>query len=91
MAEKLLNRPVLVLVVFVLLSAIGVAVVGRISIDAFPNIEEPIVMISTNYANAGPESVEEAVTKPIEESLVSLNNLKKITSVSMEEIGRAHV
>ncbi len=84
MAEKLLNRPVLVLVVFALFSAIGVAVVGRISIDAFPNIEEPIVMISTSYANAGPESVEEAVTKPIEESLVSLNNLKKITSVSME-------
>jgi len=49
-------------------------------------MDVPVVMVSTAYPNAGPETVEKSVTQVLEGSLVSVNNLKKLTSTSSEGI-----
>lgn len=84
LTQKTVNNPVLVVVFFSMISLLGFAVFNDIEINLMPDIKEPFLMISANYNNAGPETVETAVTQVIEESLSTINNLKKITSTSSE-------
>lgn len=83
-SQKTLSNPVLVIVVFALLGITGLFMFRRIEVSLMPNITEPYLMIFASYPNAGPESVEKAVTKVIEDGLVSINKLKKMTSVSSD-------
>lgn len=90
LTKKTVSNPVLVLIVFLMITFMGLAVVRDIEINLMPDVKEPFLMISATYENAGPETVETAVTKVIEESLVTINNLKKMTSTSSDgacEIG----
>ena len=89
-SKKTVSNPVLVVIVFLMLTFMGLAVIKDIEINLMPDIKEPFLMVSATYENAGPETVETAVTQIIEESLVTINNLKKIYSTSSEgscEIG----
>ncbi len=66
---------------------LAVLILGGISfsllkIEMLPKIEIPKLVIETEYADALPEEVEELVTKPLEESLSTLQGLKNITSTS---------
>jgi hydrophobic/amphiphilic exporter-1 (mainly G- bacteria), HAE1 family len=83
-SQKTLEHPVLVLIVFVLLGIMGVFVIGKISLSLFPDTDNPYVMVSTTYENAGPEAVEKTVTEVLESGLVSVSGLKEIDSTSSE-------
>ncbi len=90
LTKKTVSNPVLILIVFFMITLMGLSILKNININLMPDIKEPYLMISANYNNAGPEIVETAVTQLIEDSLASINNLKKITSTSSEgscEIG----
>ena len=84
LSQKTLDHPILVLIVFALLGLMGAFTIGKTEVSLMPDTEYPYLMISATYANAGPESVEKSVTTPLENSLVSLNGLKSITSTSSE-------
>ena len=84
-SEKTLQHPVLVLITFVLLGIVGIFTIRNTAISLMPDIDMPYLMVSASYTNAGPETVEKAVTNVIENSLVSLSGLKNITSTSREE------
>lgn len=88
-SEKNLQHPVLVLMIFALLGIMGLFTLNKVSIALMPDTDMPYLSVSATYTNAGPESVEKSVTKIIEDALVSLNNLKTITSTSRE--GRSQV
>lgn len=88
-SEKTMQHPILLLMVFTLLGLTGLFTMSKTSLSLMPDIDMPYLMISSTYTNAGPESVEKSVTKPIEDALVSLSGLKNITSTSME--GRSQV
>ena len=83
-ARKTMDHPVLILIVFTLLGLLGIFTYSKIAIALFPETENPVVMIMTTYSNAGPESVESTITKPIESAVVSVNGLKTMTSTSSE-------
>ena len=83
-SEKTLRHPILTLIAFALLGAMGIFTLGNVSVSLFPDVDNPYLMISASYANAGPESVEKSVTTPIENALASLANLKNMTSTSSE-------
>ena len=70
--------------VFALLGITGLFTVSNTSISLMPDIDRPYLMVSASYTNAGPESVEKSVTTVLEGALVSLSNLKKISSTSSE-------
>ncbi len=89
LSEKTLQHPVLTLIVFVLLGLMGLFTLSNVSISLMPETDNPYLMVSATYTNAGPESVEKSVTNVIEDALVSLNNLKSISSTSSE--GRSMV
>lgn len=88
--KKTVNNPVLILIVFSMSVLMGLAILKDININLMPDIKEPYLVIFATYKNAGPEIVETTVTQVIEDAMVSINNLKKITSTSSEglcEIG----
>lgn len=83
-SRKTMDHPVLILIVFVLLGLLGIFTFSKIAIALFPETDNPVAMIMTTYSNAGPESVESTITKPIESAVVSVNGLKELTSTSSE-------
>ena len=83
-SKKTLEHPVLALIVFVLLAALGLFTLKNVPIALFPDVDFPYVMVITSYPNAAPESVEKNITKVLESSLVSVNGLKNLYSTSSE-------
>ncbi len=83
-SEKTLQHPVLVLMIFSLLFVMGVFTLGNVAISLMPETENPYLMVSASYPNAGPASVEKSVTTIIEDALVGLGGLENMTSSSSE-------
>ncbi len=84
MSKKVLEHPVLTSCVFALVVIVSLFTFGNIQIDLMPDMDMPVAMISTSYNNAGPESVEKSVTEILESGVVSVSNLKQMTSQSSE-------
>jgi HAE1 family hydrophobic/amphiphilic exporter-1 len=84
--ESAVKNPVTTLMIFLAVVVIGVYSLSKLSVDFFPNIEFPTITLVTTYPGANAETVEQLITKPIEESVSSLNNLKKVTSRSSDNI-----
>ena len=84
LSRKTMEHPILVLITFALLGILGAFTFSKIAIALMPDVDNPYVMIMTTYQNAGPESVEQTVTKVIENAVVSVNGVKKISSTSSE-------
>ena len=82
--RKTMSNPVLVVVIFALIALTGLFTFTNLEVNLMPNIKEPFLMVSASYENAGPRSVEMAVTQVLEDELSSLSNLKKMTSTSQE-------
>jgi HAE1 family hydrophobic/amphiphilic exporter-1 len=88
-AQHVVKRPVLGIIIFGLIAIIALYLVSGLAIDMFPEVDMPILMVTTSYEGAGPETVEKALTKPLESQLVNLNGLSSITSSSTE--GRSSI
>lgn len=77
-------NPVLAVMAMLALVVLGVFSYQKLSIDQFPNVDFPVVVVSTAYAGAAPEIVETEVSKKIEEALNSTSGLRSISSRSYE-------
>lgn len=78
------KKPYTVLVGVVLAIVLGVVSFMNMTADLLPNISLPYVIVMTTYVGASPETVETAVTKPIESSMATVSNIESISSVSSE-------
>ena len=78
------KKPYTVLVGVVLAIILGVVSFTRMTADLLPNISLPYVIVMTTYPGAGPETVEAAVTQPVEASMATVSNIESISSVSNE-------
>lgn len=79
-----MSNPVLVVIIFALIALTGAFTFSNLEVNLMPDIKEPFLMVTASYENAGPQSVEIAVTQVLEDELSSLSNLKKMTSTSEE-------
>ena len=73
-----------VFVAVVLVLVLGIVSFSRMTPDLLPNLDLPYAVIMTPYAGQTPEVVESEVTKPLEQSLSTVDGVKKITSQSAE-------
>ncbi len=83
-ADRVVDRPVLISIVFALVAVVGLYTLGDLALDLMPESEMPRLSVSTSYAKASPESVEKSVTAVLESALVNVNGLKKVSSSSSE-------
>ena len=82
MIKSLVHRPIAIGTFFALLVAVGVYASLGLPIDLFPDISPPVMVVFTSYQGAGPEEVENIVTRPLEDALGTLPGLQKMTSTS---------
>jgi multidrug efflux pump len=76
------KRPVFATVVNLLLIVFGVVAVSLLSLREYPDIDSPIVSISTNYPGASSSIVETRITKLLEDRISGIEGIKNITSTS---------
>ncbi|MDB4786643.1 efflux RND transporter permease subunit [Planctomycetaceae bacterium] len=67
--------------------AVGVMSAGLMNREVFPEFELEILLISVPYPGASPEEVEEGICQKLEESVASLDGIKKQTSIAAENVG----
>ncbi|MDD5347781.1 MAG: efflux RND transporter permease subunit [Candidatus Omnitrophica bacterium] len=85
-ARLSVNKPVSTLMIFFGIILLGVISWMRLPQALFPNISYPQITVVTSYTNAAPEEIENLITKVVEEATGTVNNVKRITSVSKEGI-----
>lgn len=79
-----LKNPVFATMLMLALVVLGLFSLQRLKIDQFPNIDFPVVVITTEYPGASPEIVESEVSKKIEEGVNSIAGINALTSRSYE-------
>lgn len=84
--ESAVKKPVMTSLVFVAIVILGLFSLNKLPIDLLPNIETNTIMVLTTYQGASAADVETNVTRPLENSLNTVANLKNITSRSRENI-----
>ena len=77
-------NPVMAVMVMLAFVVLGVFSYQRLSIDQFPNIDFPTVVVSVDYPGASPEIVEAEVTKKIEEAVNTVAGINALSSRSYE-------
>jgi hydrophobic/amphiphilic exporter-1 (mainly G- bacteria), HAE1 family len=84
LTELSIRRPSLIIVVFAVLTFMGVASYFSLPIEMVPKFSAPVVTIITIYPGASPSEVENAVGKPIEDAISSLEGIDQIQVSSQE-------
>ena len=75
-------------VVWILL---GISSYFTLGVTLNPNVELPFVIVRTTYDGAGPSEVEQLVTKPIEDAVADVDNLKSMQSFSRDGVSMVAV
>jgi len=78
------HRPIFTVMVVLIVVLLGIISLLRLPIDLMPDISYPTVSVSCIYENAGPEEIEELITRPIEEAMSAVPGVEEVTSVSVE-------
>lgn len=78
------KKPFTVFVAVILVMILGFISFTNMTTDLLPKMDLPYALIITTYIGASPEKVENVVTKPIEQSMATVSDVKNISSVSSE-------
>ncbi|MFO0684664.1 MAG: efflux RND transporter permease subunit [Sandaracinus sp.] len=84
LAEICVKRPVFTWVLVLLITVVGGSSFFGLGVDRFPNIDVPIVVVTTVLPGASPEQVEREVSDPIEEAISSVSGIDELRSNSYE-------
>ncbi|ACU58106.1 efflux RND transporter permease subunit [Chitinophaga pinensis] len=89
--EVSIKRPTIVVVVFTILTLLGVMSYKSLNYELLPKFTSPVVTIATVYPGASPKEVESTITKKIEDAVASMEKIKKIISKSSESLSTVTV
>ena len=81
-----MKRPVTVILIFVAVTIIGLFSLQKLPIDLYPDIDTNTIMVMTSYEGASAQDIEQNLSRPLENTLNSVEHLKHITSNSKENI-----
>ena len=86
MAKFSVKRPLTVFVVVLAVVVLGIVAYLRMTPDLLPKMDFPYVIIVTADPGASPEAVEEEITRPMEQSMATLDQIKEVTSTSQNSV-----
>lgn len=81
-----INRPIFITSIVILILASGLIAMKRIGVDLFPDVTIPVVVVSTVYPGAGPEEVEDQISRRLEDELSSISGLKRVSSYNYDGV-----
>lgn len=78
------NKRVSITMMILIIVLFGLMSFGRLGLDLLPNIEYPTVYVITNYSGVSSSEIEEQLSKPIEQAILTVKGVKSIKSNSVE-------
>ena len=84
-SELSINRPVMAIVFTLVIILFGLVAYSRLPVREYPDIDPPIVSITTLYRGASPSVVETEITDLLEEQISTIPGVKTLTSSSQEQ------
>ena len=77
-----IKRPIGISMIFALIVVLGIFSFFRIGVELLPEVDSPYISVIVSYPGASTESVEQQVTKPIEDVLSSISHFKQVRSAT---------
>ncbi len=79
-----IKRPVLAIVMSIAIILFGVIGYTFLGVREFPNVDPPVITVSTSYVGANADIVESQITEPLEESINGIDGIRTLTSISRD-------
>ncbi len=84
LAKFSVKKPVTITMMILIMIVLGVVSFSKLQIDLLPQMELPYVMVQTTYQGAGPEEIENIISRPLEQTLSTVENIEDVISISSE-------
>ena len=85
-----IKKPVPTIVMFLILTIVGLMSFFQLGIDNTPNVDIPAVSVTVTQTGAGPTELETQVTKKIEDAVAGLGNIDQLTSTVTDGVSHNH-
>ncbi len=85
-AEFSIRRPITIVMAFVSLVSVGVISARLLPLEFFPELDIPFVLVQVPYPGSTPGEVEQEITRPVEEVLATLSDVKRLSSTSAADM-----
>jgi HAE1 family hydrophobic/amphiphilic exporter-1 len=89
--SRAINRPVTTLMAFIAVVLIGTISLFNIPVDLLPDVDFPVLTVETQIPGYLPQEVESIITKPIEDLVNTMNNVRSVSSSSSEGLSRVRI
>ncbi len=86
--KTFITRPVFTAMLVLAVVVFGLNAYPKIGVDQFPNVDLPLVTVTTVLRGADPETMEKDVSDPLEESLATLGGLEMVRSVNVDSVSQ---
>ena len=90
-SELCIRRPVFATVLSLIMVLIGIVSYDRLTVREYPNIDEPVVSVTTRYPGASPSIIESQITQILEGSIAGIEGIDVLESTSRTESSRITV
>jgi multidrug efflux pump len=90
-SEVCIERPVLATVMSLVIVLFGLISLTRIANRELPDVDPPVVSVTTIYPGAAPEVVETSITSPLEDQIIGIEGVRHVTSTSREQVSQISV
>lgn len=81
-AEFAIRRPITVIMMFVSMMAVGLISARLLPLEYFPELDVPFILVQIPYTGSTPDEVEQEITRPVEEVLATISDIKRLQSTS---------
>jgi len=78
-----IKRGVTFTMIYLILVGFGIFGLSQLKLDLYPNVQFPVIAVFSTYQGVGPEDIENSLTRPLERAIISVENIKHVTSYSM--------
>src|SRR3954470_9593499 len=86
LAQVCVRRPVFATVLMLIIVVVGMAGYTRLGLDEFPNIDFPVIIVTTRLPGGAPEELETDVSDKIESAVNTISGIDELRSVSSEGV-----
>jgi multidrug efflux pump len=86
LSQVCIDRPVLATVMSLVIIAFGLVSLTRLPNRELPDVDPPVVAVTTVFPGAAPEVVETSITQVLEDELIGIEGIRHLTSISREQV-----
>jgi multidrug efflux pump len=86
-----IERPVLAIVLSLIVILVGSISATRLPNREYPDVDAPVVSVSTVLPGAAPEVIETSVTQPIEDQVIGIEGVRHVSSISLEQVSQISI